>query len=206
MLAAVHTAQVVLTLISARLVVRKLRQLGGPGTPAQHQAVADRMLAALREGNAPTLATLLAEPGPAYQRELLEAAIDGLDGGGDVGSFIHTASLDAQHRALAGARVIRGFATLSSALGLVGAMAHHFWLLHSDHGPSTAALLAAEKSANAGALVSMGIGLGTALLLYLASRVIRTRVLARLSAISRFAAALEAAALRCEQWTEPAGG
>jgi hypothetical protein len=206
MLAAVHTAQVVLTLISARMVVQKLRQLGGPGTPAQHQAVADRMLAALREGNAPQLAALLAEPGPSYQRELLEAAIDGLEGGGDVGSFIHTASLDAQHQALAGARVIRGFATLAGALGLLGAMVHHFWLLHADHGPSTAALLAAEKSANTGALVSMGLGLGTALFLFIGSRVIRARVLARLGAITRFAAALEAAAQRCEQWTEPAGG
>lgn len=206
MLAAVHTAQVVLTLISARMVARKLRQLGGPGTPAQHQVAADRMLAALGEGDAPALASLLAEPGPDYQRELLEAAIDGLEGGGDVGSFIHTASLDAQHRALAGARVIRGFATLAGALGLLGAMTHHFWLLHADHGSGSAGMLSAEKSANAGALVSMGIGLGTALFLFVSSRVIRSRVLTRLGAITRFAAALEAAVQRRQQWTDPARG
>lgn len=206
MLPAVHTAQVVLSLMAARMVARKLGQLATPGARADHDTTANRMLTALEQNDRDTLEALAQTAGSDYRHELIEAALEAIDGDGDVGSFIHTASLDARHRAIAGVRVIRGFATLAGALGLLGAMTHHFWLLHADHGPTVAALAAAEASANTGALVSMVIGLGTALLLFLSSRVIRGRVIARLAEIARFADQLEAAATRREQWTrEPRG-
>lgn len=201
MLPAVHTAQVVLTLIAARMVVGKLRQLGTRGARAHDEELAKRMLTALAHDDQRALTALLESDVSSYHHELLEAALDAIEGGGDVGSFVHTASLDARHRAIAGVRVIRGFATLAGALGLLGAMTHHFWLLHADHGPSLSALAAAEQEANQGAVLSMAIGLGTALLLFLASRVIRGRVVARLAEIARFAGELEAAATLREQWT-----
>lgn len=201
MLPAVHTAQVVLTLVAARMVAGKLRQLGTREARAHHDKLGKRMLNALEHDDVPALAELATSAARSYHHELLEAALDAIDGGGDVGSFVHTASLDARHRAIAGVRIIRGFATLAGALGLLGAMTHHFWLLYADHGPSLSALSAAEQEANQGAVLSMAIGLGTALLLFLASRVIRGRVLARLDDIARFAEQLEAAAAHREQWT-----
>jgi hypothetical protein len=204
MLIAVHTVQVLFLLVSARLVVRKLRQLKGPAEIPRAAAAPEQLLAALRQGDAPALAAFLSKPMPGFQRDLLEAAIDGLTGEGDAGSFVHTASLEAQHEAIAGARVIRGFATLAGTLGLLGAMAHQFWLLSRDPGAETLGFSAAREGANEGAFLSMGLGLGTAVFLFASSRIIRTRIVARLRAIADFARSLEAAVERCEEWTEPA--
>ncbi len=201
MLPAVHAAQVVLTLVAARMVARKLRQLGSPRTHARDRVAARQALAAIETGEVDEATTLALDGASDYHHEILEAAIEALEGEGDVGAFVHTASLDAQHRTLAGVRVIRGFATLAGTLGLLGAMTHHFWLLHADHGPSLDGLTRAEEDANAGALISMGIGLATGLLLFLASRVIRGRAIARLAEIVRFADEVEATAARRQQWT-----
>lgn len=136
-----------------------------------------------------------------YQADMLDAAEDALRGGGDVGAFVDTAALDARHRAVEGVRVIRGMASVAGAVGLLAAMVHHFVLLHGDPSRSAVALGAAEEGANLGAFLSMAIGLGTALALFAASRVLRRKVLVRLEAIAAFGDQLEAAAERPEQWT-----
>ncbi|MCB9661728.1 MAG: hypothetical protein H6726_29050 [Sandaracinaceae bacterium] len=136
-----------------------------------------------------------------YQTQMVDAADDALQGGGDVGAFVDTAALDARHHAVAGVRVIRGMASVAGAVGLLAAMLHYFVLLHGDAGRSAASLAVAEDDANQGALVSMAIGLSTALSLFAVSRVIRRKVLIRLDEIASFGDQLEAAARRPEQWT-----
>lgn len=192
----------VLALLCLRLVLRKLQQVR-PGGEAS-AAAARRLVAAIERGDAEGLsAAVAAEKATGYQLDLLEAAIEALSGGGDVGAFVHTATLDARHQAISGVRVIRGMATLAGTAGLLGAMVHHFALIHGDHGPGPFAWAAAEESANRGALLSMGLGLGTALGLFAASRTIRRRVIARLTEITDFGERIEAAVARSEQWTAP---
>ncbi len=192
MLGTVLAAQVALALIAARMVFVKLREIAwthrvdsGVLLGEARAALADDDLARLQE--------LSAAAAPSYLGSVLEAGVDALEGGGDPGAFLYTAALEARHRAIHGVKLIRGMASLAGAGGLLGAMAHHFYLMYGDHGLRGLHRAALEPEATRGALLSMALGMATAIFLFASSRVIRREVVARVSEVAQAAELLEEA-------------
>ena len=94
---------------------------------------------------------------------------------------VELAAETARYRILRGARLVRGAATLTSALGLVCAMAHFYVYPYESLGIRGLSREVVQQAERGGAMVSIAIGLGGALVLHVLSREIRRAAQARLS-------------------------
>ena len=103
---------------------------------------------------------------------------------------VEEAVLDARHRVVDGIRWIRGMATIASAAGLVGAMAHYFFPPVGSLGVRALSSAVVQDAANRGAMISIALGIGTAAVLHVCSSELRRAARARLGEIVMFAAEL----------------
>ena len=186
---AVHHAQVLFAAIAIRRAFGKLYGLAWAHriAPAEFTELA---AASLARPNTPETTALLRASARTYLGEILGAAVDARRRAESAETAVEEAVLDARHRVVDGIRWIRGMATIASAAGLVGAMAHYFFPPVGSLGVRALSAAVVQDAANRGAMVSIVMGLGTAAVLHVCSSALRRAARARLSEIVAFAAEL----------------
>lgn len=165
-----HGVQLAFAAFVVFAVVRQTRRIVFEGASVDAPALLKALRSARANGEMERFARLAMGASESWVGSLAHAASEAHRDGEDVGGALDEAWIDVRYDASRGFRLLRGLATLASAGGLFGAGGYAWWLLRGDHGLQALMPGRLEAIAFQGAALSVGLGLGSAVFVFLSLR------------------------------------